>query len=579
VRLSRVLANTRASASARIVSRKVATGGPGVPGVSGASEFAVERHDGILALQQLATELDQVNQASTEPSPFASSAFTIAYASNSERDPLGMDVRLFVVRDVTGKVLGWAVFAFRVEELLSLPEAITHRWTALEKLNRGAALLGRAPRLELMTTSDVDRPGIVARAGHEELVAKALLNHLIEHERDWTLLEWRAQERDSALWSAAHSMKNPFLRVRDVELDPYSEVALQWPDVGAYFRALSKRMRSNVSRQARKLFASGDVTVVMVNGPEATAAFFDAYTDLETRSWKYQSSAAIGRHPLRMKLYSRIVSGQAGIEPSLIGIALDGVLIAALINGRFEGRMWSMEMAFDESWNEVGPGQLLLLLAVMDGIEKQCRSLNFFQLHGYFKRRWLAEELPVVNVQLIRRPSLHDIRGLGGDAVRRTKTRMSSFQKNASGSNRVEPGDSEHSGPPTVQSQGPGGESNGGPASSSGGFNALKRGVSLSKVAEVAEVTKVAIAPQRAQTDRLPVHTELIELTKVGEPSEPTNAPLGSKYLSDGNRDPERRLLFALAVQRAQGSNGVNAGNVRILDATGASSMLPFPVL
>jgi Acetyltransferase (GNAT) domain len=518
-----------------------------------AESLQVERFDGIIGLQTTAVELDAVNEHSAKPSPFATSAFTIAYASNSERDPLGMDVRLFVVRDHAGLALGWAVFAFRIDELAGVPDAMMQRSAGLGKLLALAAKGARASRLELMTTSDVDRPGIVARSGHEDAVAEVLLAHLIERELDWTLLEWRAQERGSPLWRAAFARANPFLRVRDVELDPYSEVQLQWPDVNTYFQALSKRMRSNVSRQARKLYASGRVELVLVNGTEATAAFFDAYGDLETRSWKHRSEAAMGRHPLRLKFYSRIVSGEAGIEPSLVGIALDGVLIAALINGGFGDRMWSMEMAFDESLDALGPGQLLLLLAVMDGLEKRCKSLNFFQMHGYFKRRWLADELPVANVQIFRRPSLHDMKGLTGDAFRWSKARASRLPSGAvEGEQKASNGSELQIGPSSQGgqvSQGLGGGLNMGSRAKpggfdAGGFNAMKRAAGSEKLVIAASAE--------------PGHAEV--------------KPLGT------NDVDRQRVLFSLAVQRARGVNNANGVNVRVLDATAALAVLPFAV-
>lgn len=461
--------------SAQVTGRRPSTFGSTTTSGVKRSGLSVTRHDGIVALETLSAELDEVNAASVRPSPFATAAFALAYASNSERDPLGMDVRLFVVHgrgedeklglvgfDPGPHLLGWAVFAFRVDEVIGSQHLdwIDHKSPALGGIVRQAARAGGAPRLELMATSDVDRPGIVARKGFEDVVAQSLLNHLVANERDWTLLEWRAQEQDSPLWRAAHNMATPFLRVRDVEIDPYSEVQLIWPDGGEYFRALSKRMRSNVSRQVRKLYASGEVEVFLANGPEVTSSLFGAYAELETRSWKHKSAAAMSRHPLRMKLYSRILSGRAGLEPSMIGVTLDGVLIAALINGRFGDRMWSMEMAFDESLNELGPGQLLLLLAGMDAIAKGCVSLNFFQLHGYFKKRWLADELPVVNLQLIRRPSLHDVRGLAGDSMRfvRAEAKRRAHSRNAD----------------QLPAGGEVGEA-GASAGSTGGFNAVKR--------------------------------------------------------------------------------------------------------
>jgi Acetyltransferase (GNAT) domain len=518
-----------------------------------AGNLQVERFDGIVGLQTMAVQLDAVNEHSAKPSPFATSAFTIAYASNSERDPLGMDVRLFLVRDGAGLALGWAVFALRIDELVDVPEAVMQRSVGLRKLLALAAKRLRASRLELMTTSDVDRPGIVARLGHEDTVAEALLAHLIERELDWTLLEWRAQERGSPLWRAAFARANPFLRVRDVELDPYSEVQLQWPDVDTYFQALSKRMRSNVSRQARKLYASGQVELVLVNGSEATAAFFDAYRDLETRSWKHHSEAAMGRHSLRLKFYSRIVSGEAGIDPSLVGIALDGALIAALINGRFGDRMWSMEMAFDESLDAMGPGQLLLLLAVMDGLEKRCKSLNFFQMHGYFKRRWLADELPVANVQIIRRPSLHDMKGLTGDAFRWSMSRASRLPSGAVEGEQKASDRSEPQGGPSSQgdpaSKGLGGRQGRGSRAKAGGFDA--GGFNATKRAAGSEKLVIAASAEPGPAEVKPLSTNDVD---------------------------RQRVLFTLAVQRARGVDNSNGVNVRVLDATAASAVLPFAV-
>jgi CelD/BcsL family acetyltransferase involved in cellulose biosynthesis len=105
--------------------------------------------------------------------------------------------------------------------------------------------------------------------------------------------------------------------------------------------------------------------------------------------------------------------------PSFVGVVLDGALVAGLFTGHFNGRSWCMEMAFDESRRDLGPGQLLLLLAIADAIRRGSRSVNFLQMQGYFKHRWLADDLPVVNVQLIRRVSVHGMKALAGDVRRR----------------------------------------------------------------------------------------------------------------------------------------------------------------
>ena len=82
---------------------------------------------------------------------------------------------------------------------------------------------------------------------------------------------------------------------------------------------------------------------------------------------------------------------------------------------------WRLEMAYDPSRADLGPGQLLLLLAVGRAIDKGHRHLSFMQNFSYYKHRWAAEPIDVVNVQLIRRLSRHNFFASLGE-LRRTLT-------------------------------------------------------------------------------------------------------------------------------------------------------------
>jgi len=55
-------------------------------------------------------------------------------------------------------------------------------------------------------------------------------------------------------------------------------------------------------------------------------------------------------------------------------------------------------MAYDLSRSDLGPGQLLLLLAVADALERRHRFLNFLQNFAYYKHRWGAESIAVTTV-------------------------------------------------------------------------------------------------------------------------------------------------------------------------------------
>jgi hypothetical protein len=101
------------------------------------------------------------------------------------------------------------------------------------------------------------------------------------------------------------------------------------------------------------------------------------------------------------------------------------VLIAGLLVGSnqttspgFHGA-WCLEMAYDQSQAELGPGQLLLLLAVAEAISRGDRHLNFMQNFSYYKHRWKAEAIEAVSVQLIRRASLQNVRASLGELKKR----------------------------------------------------------------------------------------------------------------------------------------------------------------
>ena len=239
------------------------------------------------------------------------------------------------------------------------------------------------------------------------------------------MLELVTQRPEATLRLAAHAAANRKFRARDISVAPHNEIPVVWKDLNDYFQSLGKKMRSNVSRQARRLFRSGETELILAEGGQAVTAWFDAYCDLERRSWKYGTPSSMQRHPRRVRYYREIVAGRAGLDPEFIGVVLDGVLIAGLLVGSnasaspgFHGA-WCLETAYDQSRADLGPGQLLLLLAVGRAIDKGHKNLSFMQNFAYFKHRWAAEPIEVVNVQLIRRLSRHNFFASLGELKRK----------------------------------------------------------------------------------------------------------------------------------------------------------------
>ena len=358
------------------------------------SRLSVCAVDGIAAIQRFSTEIDRLNLASARPNPFLSSAFLLCYASHIDYHTPGEGERLFLIRD-GDEIIGCA------------------------------PMRERGGRFRLLAPLDTDRPGTLSSPQDALRAATALVRHLCNHETGWGMVEFFGQQRGNALHRASHAAAGARFRARDIELQPYNEIPLAYDNLAAYYQSLSSKMRSNIGRQTRRLFSNGAPELILADGPQATSAWFDAYCDLDDRSWKRGTDASIQRHARRVRFYQEIAAARAGLDPSFIGVVFDGVLIAGLLVGSnataspgFHGA-WCLEMAYDQSRAELGPGQLLLLLAVGEAISRGDQLLNFMQNFAYYKHRWKAEPIEAVSVQLIRRASLHNVRASLGELKQR----------------------------------------------------------------------------------------------------------------------------------------------------------------
>jgi hypothetical protein len=355
---------------------------------AGPTALSVSCLDGLAALERFSSVIDRFNLGSGHHNPFLSSAFLLCYALRVEHFTPGSEERLFLIWE-GDRLIGCAPMRRSIDRY-------------------------RGVRFQFLAPLDTASPGILSAPEDEARVAAALIRYICNVEKGWGMLELVTQRPDSTLRLAVHAAANRKFRARDISVGPYNEISVIWKDLNDYFQSLGKKMRSNVSRQARRLFKTGEIELIIAEGGQAVTAWFDAYCDLERRSWKHGTTSSIERHPRRVRYYREIASGKAGFDPEFIGVVLDGVLIAGLLVGSNASaspqfhRAWCLEMAYDQSRADLGPGQLLLLLAVGRAIEKGHRYLSFMQNFAYFKHRWAAEAIDVVNVQLIRRLSRHN---------------------------------------------------------------------------------------------------------------------------------------------------------------------------
>jgi hypothetical protein len=338
---------------------------------------SVRVHRSLESVRPIGPALDALNRVSRRPTPFASLEYLEAFEASDEHGVAGQ-VPLLLVIEVAGLAIGWVALRVIDERALGL----------------------RTKRVAFFTTHDVDRPGLVCRPEDEGRCADAVWRYLLEEEGA-DAIELMAQDESSPLLPRARHL--PGWRVRTFDSIPNSTILFGGMSLFDWFGSLQKKYRQRVGRQSRRLFAAGRVELLTARRPEALGPFLDLYLDLERRSWKSGAGAGIGRHPKRVALFrTQCLPGRAA-EPVIHLLTLDDLPVAGMFGVDFAGGFYGREIAFDEDFAAMAPGNLLMLLTIGETIKRGGAFVNLLGFFGYYKSRWGATATATRGVQLLRR--------------------------------------------------------------------------------------------------------------------------------------------------------------------------------
>lgn len=345
------------------------------------------------AAAPLEPELDALNLASRRPSPFNALAYLRVFAAHDELEPSAYDV-LFLIAREGSKVVGYLPMRRRRERVGPLSFR----------------------RIESMCTHNTDRPQVVALRDDEARCAEAFRRYLLEVERGFSLLEFRQQDTHSPLLTPPGLHGTVWVR----HFRSWTNSTIPLPGtLDHWWHARSANFRSSVGRNIRRLLASGAAEWVCCRDPRASSRLFDLYFAIEASSWKARSHVGAGDKPRRVGLYRAMCDPAVGCPPSFQFVLLDGKAIAGLWAPEHARVSYWHELAYVEGAEEVGPGNLLLVMALHDAIRRGLTAVNFELGLDYYKERWGAEVTPTWLAQSFRVGSVPFFKALAGDLRRR----------------------------------------------------------------------------------------------------------------------------------------------------------------
>ena len=339
--------------------------------------------------------INALNLVSARPDPFSTFEFYQNYLHNPELFPAGAKLQLLL--------------AFAGDELigyLALKQC-THRVLGL-----------RATKIDLLTAHQGDRPQMVARRERVAQVRAAIYAYLLDHKTDWSLLEFPEQDAASTLWPPPADAVSGSCQLQRWPNMANGTIPICWNSTAGYFAALSKKARSNISRQMRTLLAAGEVELLTSSDPQALAPLFALYRSIETHSWKDAADATISRDDRTIEYFAGLMDPSQPMRVWIQVLLLDGEPIAGLISGSFGKGMYALHIVYDDRRAQLAPGSATLLMGMRLAIESGCEFFNLLRGFAYYKERWLAQMSETQSLQIYRVGTPYYWRRVLGDVRR-----------------------------------------------------------------------------------------------------------------------------------------------------------------
>ena len=330
--------------------------------------------------------INQLNLASARPDPFSSFEFYSHYLQHLSTTAAADSPRL------------WLLLAFDGVRLMG--------YMALKQSTQ--RVLGQlCVKLDWLTAHHADRPHVVALIEHEEALAAEFYRYLIAQRRRWSLLEFQQQDDDSPLLPLQPlplmgALARRLLSARCWPNMANGTIALGWSTLADYYAELSQKVRSNISRQMRKLMSAGRVQLLGSDDPQLTPLLFSLYRNVEAHSWKQEASATLDRDGDAAGYYAGLMQGGQPMKLRIQLLLLDGLPVAGLICGEFNQASYALQIVYDARLGALAPGSAMLLFGVESAIERGCRVFNLLWGFGYYKQRWLARMTPTQSLQIYR---------------------------------------------------------------------------------------------------------------------------------------------------------------------------------
>ncbi len=239
--------------------------------------------------------------------------------------------------------------------------------------------------------SHCERAGLV-RIGDPRAVAEALLAHWCRERGAWDQIRLDGCDLDSALGralvEASLARGVPASIAREWE---HSRIAIDRP-WSEFYRAIPPKVRHEQERLARRLAEKGPCAWRSAREPAEVLEAFEAYLELERRSWKTGGGETIASDARLVAFYRDAVARMAERRRCQVDLlCFEGAPIGGVVSLLFGGRLLTLKTSYDQAFGRYSPGGWLTFRPLIeDAFERRLSLVDFYGFRP-FLRRWTQE--------------------------------------------------------------------------------------------------------------------------------------------------------------------------------------------
>jgi CelD/BcsL family acetyltransferase involved in cellulose biosynthesis len=233
---------------------------------------------------------------------------------------------------------------------------------------------------------------LVRGPGIEGDAATAAVWRFLKADSRWDAMRFEYVPSDAALEPllAAAAREGFHTEREEVWRTPYIALGGGAGTECRWLEGTDAKFRANLRRRLRKLSSRGSVTLRRVD--QADPAVLQRIYDVERSGWKGREGSAIASNGNTRQFYDEIAREAARFGYlSLYLLELDGRAVAVHFGLAHRGRYFLPKPAYDESYREYSPGQLLMQAILTDCVERGQHEVDFLGPMTEWKAEWTSQ--------------------------------------------------------------------------------------------------------------------------------------------------------------------------------------------